>query len=97
MPPRKGASNTQGRRARDDEDMYDAFMDDELAEQVDGLEIDDEGPLGGKVGRRSTGGAILSEQVRIKHALFPSFEDSWSKGNRTQGWRVGASRHVHRI
>ena len=63
MPPRKGASNTQGRRARDGEDYEDAFMDDELAEQVDGLEIDDEGPLGGRAGRKSTGGAFLTEQV----------------------------------
>jgi hypothetical protein len=71
MPPRKGASNTQGRRARDTEGVEDAFMDDELAEQVDGLEIDDEEPLGGKAGRKGTSGAILSEQVRVKHALIP--------------------------
>jgi len=75
MPLRKGASNTQGRRARGDEDIEDAFMDDELAEQVDGLEIDDERPLGGKAGRKSAGGATLSEPVRIKYAHFPSFED----------------------
>jgi hypothetical protein len=71
MAPRKGASNTQGRRARDAEDIEDAFMDDELAEQVDGLEIDDDAPLGGKAGRKSTSGAVLSEQVRISHALIP--------------------------
>jgi hypothetical protein len=75
MPPRKGASNTQGRRARDDEDDEDAVMDDELAEQVDGLEIDDEAPLGGKAGRKGPSGAILSEQVRIAHAHLSTSSD----------------------
>jgi len=67
---KQGASNTQGRRATDAEDIDDEFMDDELAEQVDALEIDD-GRLGGKAGRMSTSGATLSEQVRINHAFIP--------------------------
>lgn len=73
MPPKKGASNTQGRRARPAEDVEDASMDDELAEQVDGLEIDDEGPLGGKAGRKTARQSTLSEQVRIMHCSCSIF------------------------
>jgi len=72
MAPKKGASNTQGRRARDAEDVEDAFMDDELAEQVDGLEIDDELEFEGRTGRKGTSGGTLSEQVNIKQACIPS-------------------------
>ena len=71
MAQRKGASNTQGRRARDAEDDEDAFMDDELAEQVDGLEIDDDMAFEGKAGRRVSSGVTLSDQVWIKRALIP--------------------------
>jgi hypothetical protein len=70
MAPKKGASNTQGRRARDAEDDEDAFMDDELAEQVDGLEIDDDVLFEGRAGRKGTSVGTLSEQVNIKHALL---------------------------
>ncbi len=75
MAQRKGASSTQGRRARDAEDAEDAFMDDELAEQVDGLDIDDDGPHEGKTGRKVTSGATLSEQVRIKRPYFIFFQN----------------------
>ena len=75
MAPRKGASSTQGRRARDAEDVEDAFMDDELAEQVDGLDIDDDAPLEGKAGRKVTSGATLSEQVRIKRPYSILFQN----------------------
>lgn len=71
MSQRKGASNTQGRRARDAEDDEDVFMDDELAEQVDGLDIDDDMQFDGKAGRKVTSGVTLSEQVRINCALIP--------------------------
>ena len=71
MAQRKRASNTQGRRARDAEDAEDEFMDDELAEQVDGLEIDDEMIFEGKDGRKVISGITLSERVRINSALIP--------------------------
>lgn len=71
MAPRKGASSTQGRRARDAEDVEDAFMDDELAEQVDGLEIDDDMAFEGKAGRKVSSGVTLSDQVWIKRTLIP--------------------------
>lgn len=93
MGLKKGTSNTQGRRARDIEE---AFMDDELAEQVDGLEIDDEG----RGGRKGTSGG-LSEQVNIEHALIPSslriYTNRLSTGSRTQSRRIGPSRYVHGI
>ena len=50
-------------------------MDDDLAEQVDGLDIDDDATLEGRTGRKVTSGATLLEQVRIKRPYFIFFQN----------------------